>query len=137
MNKQQLKQVKNIKSEIEVIKNQIYDIEPTMCKDKVKGSCSEFPYTQRSFSIEGIDIDEYDKKVERLQRRLLKKKEELLSAVEEMQSFIDSIPDSLTRQIIVLRYEQCLSWNEIADKVGGDYTTDRVRKIAERFLNKL
>lgn len=59
MDKEQLKQIRYIKSEIEVIENQINNIEPTMVTDKVTGSSAYFPYVQRSFTLEGIDTDEY------------------------------------------------------------------------------
>lgn len=134
MDKEQLKQIRYIKSEIEVIENQINNIEPTMVTDKVTGSSAYFPYVQRSFTLEGIDTDEYERRVRRLQRKLIKRKEKLLQLQEEINNFIDSIEDSLVRQIITLRYVDGLNWYEVSDRIGENSTSESVRKIAERYI---
>lgn len=135
MDKEQLKQIKYIKSEIAVIENQINNIEPSTITDKVTGSSSYFPYTQRSFTLEGIDIEEYDKRTRRLRRKLINRKEKLLELQEKVNNFIDSIDDSLVRQIITLRYIEGLNWYEVADRIGENSTSESVRKVAERYLN--
>lgn len=134
MDKEQLKQIRYIKSEIEVIKDQIADIEPVMATDKVTGSSAYFPYTARSFTVEGIDYDDYHRRVRRLQNKLDKRKNELLELQEKANSFIENIEDSLVRQVITLRYVEGLNWYEVANKIGGDSTSESVRKIAERYL---
>lgn len=134
MNKEQLKQIRYIKSEIKLIENQINNIEPTMVTDKVTGSSAVFPYVQRSFTLEGIDTVEYERRVRRLQRKLIKRKEKLLQLQEEANNFIDSIEDSLIRQIITLRYVDGLNWYEVSDRIGKNSTSESVRKIAERYI---
>lgn len=136
MDKEQLKQIKYIKSEIAVIENQINNIQPSTITDKVTGSSSYFPYTQRSFTIEGVDNEEFYKRSIRLQNKLMRRKKKLLELQEEVNNFIDGIDDSLVRQVITLRYIDGVSWQEVSDKIGGEYTPDRVRKIAERFLKE-
>lgn len=132
--KDTLKQIKYINSEIDIIQRHIDNIEPSMCIDKVTGSDPVFPYTARSFQLEGADIDEYNRRVSKLRSRLIKKRAELLGLKEETQDFIDGIQDSLVRQIITLRYIDCYSWSGIAKKIGCNNTADGVRKISERFL---
>lgn len=137
MNKKQLSQIKYIKSEIDIIKNQIYNLEPEMVTDKVTGSSPYFPYTQRSFKLEGIDIEDYNRKSRRLQNKLMKKKNELLELQEEVNDFINNIDNSLLRQIITLKYMDGMSWQEAASIIGGNNTADSVRKMAERYLKKI
>lgn len=137
MNKKQLSQIKYIKSEIDIIKNQIYNLEPEMVTDKVTGSSPYFPYTQRSFQLEGIDIEDYHRKSRRLQNKLMKKKNELLELQEEVNDFINNIDNSLLRQIITLKYMDGMSWQEVASIIGGNNTADSVRKMAERYLKKI
>ena len=48
--------------------------------------------------------------------------------------YIDTIEDSLVRQILFYRHISCMSWTRVAMEVGGDNTADGVRKIHDRFL---
>lgn len=134
MNKERLKQLRYLKKEIEVIKKQIDDLECTMVTDKVTGSSANFPYVARSFTIEGLDKEGYNHKFKRLQNKLNRRMDELIELVEETNTFIESIDDSLTRQIITLRYVNGLAWEQVAESIGGNNTADSVRKVAERFL---
>ncbi|MFV3012980.1 RNA polymerase subunit sigma-24 [Clostridium botulinum] len=134
MYKEQLKQLRYLKTEIEAIKKQIDNLECTMAIDKVRGSSSHFPYVQRSFTIEGVDYEEYNRKTIRLRKKLSRRISELMDLVEETNEFIEGIEDSLTRQIISLRYINGLTWEDVAANVGGGTTTESVRKVAERFL---
>ena len=52
-----------------------------------------------------------------------------------LNAYIDSVEDSLTRQILTLRYVNGLSWQQVADSVGGGISSDGVRKIQQRYLN--
>lgn len=52
-------------------------------------------------------------------------------------AFIESIDDSLTRQVFYCRFSKCMTWQQVAYAVGGKNTNDGVRKIAERYLIKL
>ena len=134
MDKERLKQLRYLKKEIEVIKKQIGDLECTMVTDKVTGSSAHFPYTARSFVIEGLDEEGYTHKFKRLQNKLNRRMDELIDLVEEANTFIESIDDSLVRQIITLRYVNGLPWDKVAENIGGNNTADSVRKVAERFL---
>jgi hypothetical protein len=49
--------------------------------------------------------------------------------------FLDSIEDSLTRQILRLRYEESKKWAEVARLVGGNNTGESVKKICYRVLD--
>lgn len=133
IDKEQLKEIGHLKTEIETIKMQIEDLENIVVSDKVKGSSSYYPYVARSFTIEGTDTN----RIERLQRRLQRKIDDLMDIVEETNKFIDSIEDSLTRQIISLRYINGLPWNQVANSLGQGYTEDGVRMMCNRFLDKI
>lgn len=135
--KEKLKQIRFINTEISAIEVQINNIKPITSADKVTGSSSFFPYTVMSFHIDGVDTEDYNRRAKKLKDRLIKKKNELLALQEEAQNFIDEIEDSLTRQIVTLRFMNCLSWSEIAEKVGLNSSPDSVRKISERFFKNI
>ena len=48
--------------------------------------------------------------------------------------YINSIEDSLMRQILTLRYVDNLSWNRVAQAIGGNNTADSIRMLHNRFL---
>lgn len=53
---------------------------------------------------------------------------------EEIEKYIGSVDDSLTRQVLYERYIRCKTWAAVACAVGGGNTPDSVRKISERYL---
>ena len=60
----------------------------------------------------------------------------MLQKTNDVEEFIASIEDSRVRRIINLRFVEGLSWNQVADKIGGGNTDDSVRKVYERFMKK-
>lgn len=52
-----------------------------------------------------------------------------------LNAYIDGVEDSLTRQILTLRYVNGMSWQQVADSVGGANTEDSVKKICYRYLS--
>lgn len=50
--------------------------------------------------------------------------------------YIDSIDDSLMRQIIFYRHVSCMTWQEVADSIGGKNTENSVKKAYSRFMKE-
>lgn len=138
MTKKELKQLRYLNKEIELLQKQIanaeYLVEKNMAHDVVEGSNPVWPYQKRVFHIEGIGIPEYEKRVKRLRGKLNKRIKELIKKQEELMEYINTIDDSLIRQIITLRYINGLSWKQIANIIGGGNTPDSIRMIHNRFL---
>lgn len=133
--------ITRLKEQIEKLEIRIKEIEDgEIVKDKVKGGLGGI----QNFNIEGIPIAEY----ERARTNLLSKKLmlnnrksaleiqefDLLQMTNEVEEFIHSLEDSHMRRIINLRVIEQLSWNKVADKMGGNNTEDSVRKAFDRFL---
>ena len=51
-----------------------------------------------------------------------------------LKRYITGIDDSLTRQILTLRFVNGLSWVQVAYSIGGDNTPDGVRMIVTRYI---
>lgn len=132
MDKEKLKQIAYLKTEIKSIKKQIEELDSIILVDKVKGSSSCYPYGPRNFTIEGVD----SYKTTKLKKKLARRIDELMDTVEDVNNYIEKIPDSLTRQIISLKYINGLGWKQVAEHIGGNNTKDSVRMICDRFLNK-
>ena len=104
-------------------------------QDRVSGSAHEFPYTAKSFHIEGLsypvvkDLDELDRREAILQERL-QKAEEIKRQVE---AWMLTIPQRMQR-IIRYRVFEELSWNEVAIRMGRKATADSVRMEYTNFM---
>ena len=104
-------------------------------QDRVSGSAHEFPYTAKSFHIEGLsypvvkDPDELDRREAILQERL-QRAEEIKRQVE---AWMLTIPQRMQR-IIRYRVFEELSWNEVAIRMGRKATADSVRMEYTNFM---
>lgn len=124
-------QVKEAKADILRLKKNRKKI----VQDRVSGSAHEFPYTAKSFHIEGLsypvvkDPDELDRREAILQEQL-QKAEEIKRQVE---AWMLTIPHRMQR-IIRYRVFEELSWNEVAIRMGRKATADSVRMEYTNFM---
>lgn len=140
-----------IREKISKLEKQIGDIEKRIkeieeknetVKDKVMGGLGGI----QGFNIEGIPMREYEKKKSDLmvKRLLLNQRKSTLEILEyqiiqqtnDVEEFIASIDDSRMRRIVNLRFIQNLSWNKVADRIGGGNTEDGIRMSFDRFMQK-
>lgn len=157
--KKVLKQYISLKNEVKETKEKIRSLEIQICqiskrireieakkesvRDKVKGGMGGI----QGFQIEGLPIREYQtKKSELMMKNILLNQRkstleileyELLEKTNEIERFIMGIQDSQMRRIISLRFIENLSWNMVADRIGGNNTEDSIRKAFERFMKKI
>ena len=68
--------------------------------------------------------------------KISKKISELQNKRQEIFDFIMSIDDPQTRLIVKLRCYNMLSWNAVADRIGGMNSEYTVKKRFYRFLKK-
>ena len=134
MDKNKLSQLRYLKNEIEMLKNQIDNLSFYITTDTVKGSDIEFPYVLHDIKISGLDVKSYKKRLRRLKIKQFRRVEELTNLIEEMDSYLKNVGDSFIRQILILRYVNGLTWEQVAANIGGNNTADSVRKVAERYL---
>ena len=104
-------------------------------QDWVSGSAHEFPYTAKSFHIEGLsypvvkDPDELDRREAILQERLQKAG----GIKRQVEAWMLTIPQRMQR-IIRYRVFEELSWNEVAIRMGRKATADSVRMEYTNFM---
>ncbi len=137
MTKNDLSQLRAMKKEIELLQESLKDIKPEYVSDMVIGSSKHFPYTAHPIKIEGIDVESYNAKRQRLIRQIRRRMDELLDAVLQAEAFIETVEDSLVRQIITLRYVRACTWEEVAAKMGGGNSTSAVRMQHDRYFKKI
>lgn len=135
MDKEILKRYRKLLSEVELLKRQLEKTEPEYVEDSVKGSSVHFPYTQHKVHIEGYDLDSYKRKVARLNKRIVKKMNELVEEKDSLIEFIYNIEDSEIRQIFIHKYIDGLYWHQIASKMN--YGTSTIRLKHDNFVKSL
>ncbi len=143
MTRQELKTLYHLNREIETHTKHIAELKDLLenrhrTTDTVRGSATEYPFTERIFKIEGTESTAEARAV----MRELEKARALVGVLKRQAAreyrrllkWVDSIEDAQTREIIVLRYVNGLSWQQVAASVGGGNTADSVRKVAARYL---
>ena len=106
-------------------------------QDRVTGSAHEFPYTAKSFHIEGLaypaikDPDELDRR-EAILRERLRRAEEIKQQVD---LWMFTIPQRMQR---IIRYKifEDMTWTEVAARMGRNATELSVKKEYQRFMEK-
>ena len=126
-----LKDIAKIRREIKGLELMIHSNRKTMATDVVSGSSDEFPYSARHFRIECVD----QSKESALQAKLRQKKKKLERELLKVEKYLDQIEDPEIRQIVRLRDELGMSWNDVAAKCGS--TIAAVKMKHKRFLDKI
>ncbi len=137
--KELLQQYTDLQAEIRDLENRISKLQNQAEKiehDFVKGSHGEFPYTPRTFHIEGVS-DRRQKRLARLRKLLAKRKEKCEEMKLQIEEFIDAIPDSRTRRVFQYRYIDELPWLEIAFKIGRHDESYPRKVIHDKYLEGL
>lgn len=135
--------IDKLETQIDRLERRISEIEDgELVKDKVKGGLGGVQH----FNIEGIPTKEYQHKKMELytKKNLLESRKEILKSLEleilrqlsDVEVFIRQISDSHIRRIVSLRVVNGLSWNEVADNIGGGNTEGSVKMAFQRFLEK-
>lgn len=55
---------------------------------------------------------------------------------ERIMTYIITIEDSFTRQILLNRHINLMSWCQVAESIGGNNTADSVRMAHKRFIEE-
>ena len=130
------KECKELRNRIEKLEEQIARIESDgTVVDKVMGGDGGL----QPFKIEGFPYPTYSRKKILLYARKATLSElelELLETVNSVEEYIKSVEDSHMRRIITLRVIDGLSWNKVADRIGGSNTEDSVKKAFYRFMEQ-
>lgn len=105
-------------------------------QDSVKGSNPEFPYQPQSFHIEGSREEVADRISLEYEERLLKKRKKEAERIKtEVEAWLNTIP-MRTRRIIKFRYFEKLTWQQVAQRMGGKATESSIKMEFQRFLQK-
>jgi len=118
----QLSQYRHYQFEAEHLRKQLNTV-----SDTVSGSSPEYPYTKHTITIEGLE----QKHQAQLRTAYLKAYTEQI----KLEAFIQSVEDPLVRDIIRLKFEDCLTWPQVEAQIPGS-TKDSLRMLLVRYLER-
>lgn len=136
MTKERLEQYRSLKAEIKEIKYKLDHLgegDSLIGNDVINDYRSGYPRPQ---SVVGLDWETYKIRV----RRYTELKEKAEKECVEIEQFIDSIQDSLTRRIIRMRYVDGMELQKIGNRIHLDKSNvsrriDSSLKIATHATN--
>lgn len=141
ISKEILIQYSDLQEEVKEVRERIDKTEKQIAKLEVEGnvvdSVSGGNGGTQHFKIEGFPYPEYSRKKTLLYARkatLASLEMELMETLNKVEEFIASVDDSRMRRIITLRFIDNLSWNKVADRIGGNNTEDSAKKAFYRFM---
>lgn len=121
----------DIDNEIEQLKRE--QNEPV--SDCVTGSDSQYPYVSRKFTVSGVSQElEYWEALERQKKELYARKAEAARIKVEVETFLRSVPLRVQR-IINYKIMKGMTWEKVADKMGGKSTGDSLRMELKRYMD--
>lgn len=134
------REIKQLQHKKELLECDLKQLSTTV--GSVQASQMQIPFKLHSVKVEGIAITDRKKwlkiKVELTDvKKLIElKSEQLVCEYNRLNRYIQSVDDSLIRQILELRFIEGLSWNNVADGVGGNNTEDSVKQACHRYIIK-
>lgn len=125
MTKEELQQIFYINREIRMWQR---ELDKLRCKSLVRSPViSDMPRggQKNDMSEEIAQIADYEAIIKGLLAKAQLRRKDIMD-------YIDSVEDALVRQIIFCRHISCMTWNEVADSVGGN-TEGSVKMTYNRF----
>lgn len=121
----EFKQYRAIRREMALLTDELEHMETL--SDTVKGSSTEWPYTEHIMGVHGRNAGAEEK----VKRQIIALTERCL-AVEKA---VSKAPNSKIRCVLTLRYLQGMKWQQVAAMMDED-SEDSVRKIAEGYFKE-
>lgn len=113
MTMQDLRQISSMRAEIQRLSSRLEALRLELAEEKDEATTK---------AISALYVQ-----VEALHRRQLIKEHEITKRIEQ-------INDAQVRTSIQLHYIDGYTWNEVADKIGGNNTEDSVKKRVSRYF---
>lgn len=120
-----LKQLRALHREIEQLDKSIQRLEERevpVVSGKVRGSSHDFPYTEVRTTVLMYEPKTNDA-IQKLLKMKRERREKAEKKVVEIEDFISSIPDSETRQIFELYFQEGMRQQDIAKKLNMEQST--------------
>lgn len=105
-------------------------------QDSVRGSNPEYPYEQRRFKIEGVELQYIDSiRLEKMRKVLDQRRQQAEDIKAEVEAWMIGLPVRMQR-IIRYHFFEGLTWENTARRIGRKATADSVRKEFYKFFRE-
>lgn len=129
MTKDELKQIHHLNNEIRMWQK---ELETLQCKSLALGQqLTGMPGGSRGISDK---VGELACNIRDMEVVIQGKLTEIQLQRKKIVEYINTVPDSMMRQIIYYRNVSCLSWKQISIKMGGQNSEESIRKMYDRFI---
>lgn len=130
MTKKELQQLYRLNREIKLLNERLEDLKSLATKTtNVPGLFVDGGGKKDQVGKYSVEIGAIRAQIEAMKIRCIAEQERLYR-------YISSIDDSLIRQIMTYRHICGLSWERVANKMGGGMTGESCRKAHWRFLHE-
>ena len=129
MNKKELSQLYSLNKEIEQEKKRLADLEAAEAGSAV--NIKGLPHIGIVSDKTAIAAESADCKAV-----IEAKAQACIAEYHRLNRYIDTVDDSLMREILTLRFVEGLSWEDVAYNLGGKNKAESVKKRCFRFLKK-
>lgn len=123
--REEFRQYKHMRKEMDVLQEELERME--VLTDTVKGSSTEWPYTEHTMRVQGRHANE--------EVRVKKQLEALAKRCRRVEDAVKRAPNSSIRCVLTLRYLRGMKWRQVADVMDED-SEDSVRKMAEGYFKE-
>ena len=134
------KEIKMLEKKLKGLKEALEESSSgSLVTDTVSGSSASFPYVLHSIAVSGADMSRYYKvraEIADVNSLILLNKEKCICEYNRLNRYIQGIDDSMIRQILTYRFIDCMGWDNVAIKIGGDNKADGIKKVCYRYLQK-
>lgn len=135
MTKERLEQLKYIEKSLKEIRDDIAKLNRSIAQstgrvftDIAKGSMMEFPYIERHYEIQGVDMSHYDQ----LNVKLREKESKLQEKLFELENWLDGIEEEKLYLIFRLKYREGMTNKQIGEKLNYDHS--RISQLINNYL---
>lgn len=129
-------QYKEIQAEIVDLEHRIKKHQANIItQDVVSASCDSPSYAKTSITITGVDV-KLDKKIKAYQKLLIGAQTRLTDVLIQIETEIQQIDDSFIRLLIRLKYIDNLTWEQVAQRIGGGNRAESLKKRMFRFFDE-
>lgn len=142
LTREKLEKLSILVSEAEAIEAEITALNNTgkrTVTDSVKGSEAQYPYTLRRYTLAGREntgITETTKKIQAKRRKLEVLRQKIDAEYDSLTKEIEQVPDLLVRRIMIYKYREGLTWDQVAAQIQGNNSVSAVRMAVSRYLTK-
>lgn len=131
MTLRELSQLYYLKREIDDCKKRLEELELLRCGSSV--IVDDMPHGKGPAKSK---VEQLAAEIVDLKAIIHAKRIECIHEKNRLERYIASISDSEIRMIFEFRFADCLTWDQVAERMGEGNTAERVRQVCSRYVRQ-